>query len=171
MWSAKTQCEFLISPEGPSEHQWNWSLLLQKHKSHHWSHRRSWNSKVCDSSWAACSTSARDFTHNPKLRVQHPEESTAQRFRKHSSSDDAAELKLKWLQGLNNAIDFLPFQQHPCNSHGQDKSTTVSPSEMEEGAPASLAEQSYNDLFDYWSTWLNYCGLFQEEAAKYIFSF
>lgn len=30
-----------------------------------------------------------------------------------------------------------------------DKSTTVSPSEMEEGAPTPLAEQSYNDLFDY----------------------
>lgn len=70
----------------------------------------------------------------------------------------------------------MPVTSYPSNSvHATcmaiDKSTTVSPSEMEEGAPASLAEQSYNDLFDYWSTWLNYCGLFQEEAAKYIFSF
>lgn len=70
----------------------------------------------------------------------------------------------------------MPVTSHPSNSAHAirlaiDKPTTVRPSEMEEAAPALLAEQSYNDLFDYWSTRLNYCGLFQEEAAKYIFSF
>lgn len=70
----------------------------------------------------------------------------------------------------------MPATSYPPNSihtvrMATDKPTTVSPSEVEEGAPPSLAEQSYNDLFDYWSTWLNYCGLFQEGAAKYIFSF
>jgi len=94
------------------------------------------------------STTAGDFTNSPNLWVQHPAESTAERFCEHSPSAWCCQAKPETTTRVKQVTS------HPSNGvhatcMATDKPSTVSPSEMEEGAPASLAEQSYNDLFDY----------------------
>lgn len=61
----------------------------------------------------------------------------------------AAELNQKWLQGLNNARDFLPFQQPPCNSLGH-RQTHHCMSQRDGGRSSGIACRAVIQ----WPVWL-----------------
>ena len=104
--SAKTHSEFLITPEGPSDHCWNQSLLLQKHKPHQWNHGGSRNSQAWTRSWAAQLLETLQTAPTSGYNIQRRAQQRG--FVNTLHQHGAAKLNLKRLQGLNKSLPTLP---------------------------------------------------------------